>query len=410
MRRGTRFFTSCWVTFAAAATLLAAMLVAGVSRNLSAATIEITAPNGNGTQGNGVVPQPDGAPSVFVEEAGGALFNYWYANGKWDAAEIVSSGVGSYPTAILQADGSPSVFFIGTDGSLWNYRYVDGTWESTEVATSGVMSYGPYSLISAPDVIVQGGEPTAFVPGCGATNFCSNAAGIWEYVESSSGTWSSNEIISASADEALEMGPAIVVTAPNPSGTVTLFVTRGSALWEYQAPSWTGAQVIPGGSAGVVTLQPDGYPSIFTDYVQGVLTSTQVFLRNYWYANGAWDTADLAAPFVNSDLAVTLQPDGSPSVFYLQTDALWNAWYVNGPWDNSQITTQSVSSTYPLSVTLQPDGSPSLFGVDPNGGLVNYWYVNGRWNAGTVVASSVGIPQTPVCAPSAAQAGLERAC
>ena len=404
MRRGKRLFSIRWIGCAAVGMVFVAALLTGAGATSAGAQIGLLAPNANGTQGNAVVLQPDGSPSIFVEETGGSLFNYWYVNGVWDAAEIVSSGVWSYPTAVLQPDGSPSVFFIGSGGSLWNYSYVNGTWPSTDIATSDVTSIGQSGLYGAPDVIIQGGEPTVFVAGTGNTNVGSNVAGIWEYTESSSGTWSSNEIVAASSNVGLGMGPAIVVTAPNSAGTASLFVNQGGALWEYQAPDWTGSQVIPGGSVEVVTLQPDGYPSIFTQNLQGSGTSTQSLLRNYWYANGAWDTADLSAPYIN-DLAVTLQPDGSPSVFALGNDALWNTWYANGPWDNAEITTESMSTSYPLSVTVQPDGSPSVFAVDANGGLVNYWYVDGVWDAGTVVPSGVGSPQVPICGGTASETG-----
>ena len=160
-----------------------------------------------------VIAQPNGAPSVFVTAGDGSLWNYWYVNARWDAAELAAGGVASSPVVVLQADDAPSVFFEGTGGSLWNYWYVSGSWDRAEIAPSGVAS--------APTAMLQpNGAPSVFVEGTG-----DSLLNYWYIV--SEGTWGAATVA----------GPGSTYSAPavisQPDGSPSVFVQGLAAVWNY---------------------------------------------------------------------------------------------------------------------------------------------------------------------------------
>ena len=128
-----------------------------------------------------------------------------------------------------------------------------------------------------------------------------------------------------------------------------------------------------------VIAQPDGSPSVF-------VTTGDGSLWNYWYVNGRWNSAQLAAGGVTSSPVVVLQADGAPSVFFEGTGgSLWNYWYVSGAWDRAEIVQSGVTSA--PTAMLQPTGaSPSVFVEGTGDSLLNYWYIasEGTWGAATV--------------------------
>ena len=239
-----------------------------------------------------VVPQPDGAPSIFIQ-AGGIVYNSWYDDGNWPSYPIAAytppmgPPSGSLPygsatsraVAILQPDGSPSIFFQGLGGSLWNCWYVNGTWDSAEIASGGVAS--------TPAAILQAnGALSLFVVG-------QNHSLLNYWYIPASASWGEGTV--ASPGSAFQV-PAAVTTAGGPQ----VFVEGPDhSLWWYDYISalgmWFGQPVatLQGGgfafSAPSVVLQTDGTASIF---VLGPHNS----LVNYWFppapvADTAWSNS-----------------------------------------------------------------------------------------------------------------------
>jgi peptidoglycan-N-acetylglucosamine deacetylase len=153
------------------------------------------------------------------------------------------------------------------------------------------------------------------------------------------------------------------------------------------------------GSAPSVVLQPDGSPSVFAQGIGGSLW-------NYWYANGAWDSYEVAPSGVASPPVAVLQPDGSPSVFFEGNgESLWNYWYGSGVWYSHEIVAGGVTST--PAVVLQQNGAPSVFVQSTGNGLLNFWYIPspGIWGSATVAgAGSDDSPPAVVVQVSAGDA------
>jgi hypothetical protein len=238
-----------------------------------------TASGGNGPP-PGVIEQPDGAPSMFVEGPGGSLMNYWYIpqSGSWGAGTVAGPGnAASAPGVVAQSNGAPSVFVEGPGGSLLNYWYIPstGTWGEGTVA-------GPGSVSSEPAVLEQSnGAPTVFVEGPGGS-----LMNYW-YIPQS-GSWGAGTVA----------GQGNVVSTPGvleqSSGAPTVFVEGpGGSLMNYwyipQSGSW-GAGTVAGlgnvASAPGVVRQTDGAPSVFVSNPD----------LNFWYipSSGSWGAGTVA--------------------------------------------------------------------------------------------------------------------
>ncbi len=319
-----------------------------------------------------VVGQPDGQPSVFVEGAGGSLWNYWYANGTWLSSELTGGGLASGPVVMLQQDGAPSVFFAGAGGSLWNYWYVNGTWDTAEIAAGGVSS--------GPVVVPQtNGAPSVFVEGPG-----NSLLNYW-YIPSS-GIWGSG----TSGPRGSTFSAPAVLTQADADGAPSVFVQGpGNSLLNFwyipNLGTWGSATSAPQGSvysSPAVLPQPGAgeAPSVL---VEGPGNS----LLNFWYvpAGGGWGAATSAPRgSVFSSPAVLPQPGAgdSPSVFVQGPgNSLLNFWYVpaGGYWGAGTVAPQGSAAGTP-GATTQPDGAPSVFFPGPAASLWNYWYVNGAWD------------------------------
>jgi len=259
-----------------------------------------------------VIAQPNGAPSVFVTAGDGSLWNYWYVNARWDAAELAAGGVASSPVVVLQADDAPSVFFEGIGGSLWNYWYVSGSWDRAEIAPSGVAS--------APTAMLQpNGAPSVFVEGTG-----DSLLNYWYIV--SEGTWGAATVAGPGSTYS---APAVISQPTNGAPSVFVEGTGDSLLnyWYIDSEGTWGAATVAGPgstySAPAVISQPDGSPSVF---VQGLAA-----VWNYWYASGMWDSS-----FVALDQPLTLG-DSGPGVLALQERLLSLGYWVetDGVFDDS---------------------------------------------------------------------------
>ena len=315
-----------------------------------------------------------GEPSVFVKGSGGSLWNYWYSNGTWNAAEIVSAGVASSPVAMLQQNGSPTVFFQGAGGTLWNYWYIpsSGAWGAAEIASSGVSS--------GPAVVPQvNGAPSVFVQGSG------NALMNYWYIPSQ-GIWGAGTVAGANS----AFSATAVIAQPSADDAPSLFVVGpGNALMNYwYIPSqgiW-GAGTVAGPdsafSAPAVMAQAsaDDAPSVF-------VVGPGNALMNYWYipSQGMWGAGTVAGPnSAFSAPAVMAQANSAPTLFVQGPgNSLINYWYIpsQGIWGAGTVAGQGTDSTTP-GITTQSNGAPSVFFQESDGSLWNYWYVNGTWAAG----------------------------
>ncbi|HYA67912.1 MAG TPA: hypothetical protein VED63_04175 [Acidimicrobiales bacterium] len=285
------------------------------------------------------VLQPDGSPSVFFQGVGGSLWNYWYADGTWDSAEILSSGVASAPVATLQLDGSPSVFFVGPGDSLLNYWYIpDGAasyWGGATIAGAGSTFQVPAAAQYDADAewIFSEGP---------------NHSLVW-YYENGEGVWTGVTIGSAFS------APA-VVEQPQ-TNTVSVFVAgpNGSLLnyWAQMAfgadcgpntsnagcgNSWSHATVVQAGlvqSSPAAMLQPVSAPTYAAPTV--FFVGPDGSLLNYWYTPSGWDsgTVEPAGSTTSQVFGVLPQSSGAPEVFVAHEDgSLWTASYSQGVWTN----------------------------------------------------------------------------
>jgi hypothetical protein len=303
-----------------------------------------------------------------VKGLGGALWNYWYANGVWDSAEIVGSGVLSTPVAVLQPNGSPSVFFQGTGGSLWNYWYVNGTWDAAEILASGVAS--------TPAVILSYGLPSVFFQGAG-----NSLLNVW-YVPSD-GSWGSGTVAFAgsaySAPSAWEptafvATPSVFVVGPDQS-----FVE-----YDYQNGSWP-ARTVPNIGPSAASSPGLGPPNQI--YAVGGSNSLAQWQAPGWGSAFNTETQIAGPGTAYSSPAVLFQMWGysyGASIFFVgPSDSLLNYWFSSGNQGAATVASPG-SATAVIGVTAQPDGSPSVFFEAPDGTLLNAWYVSGSWDMGQV--------------------------
>ncbi|HYA67911.1 MAG TPA: hypothetical protein VED63_04170 [Acidimicrobiales bacterium] len=336
-----------------------------------------------GSSTSSVVAQPDGEPSSFVDQ-GGALWNYWLANGSMDSAEIVGGGVASAPVVVDQPDGEPSVFFQGAGGTLWNYWYANGNWGGAEIAGGGVDS--------APAVVLQAnGAPTVFVegPGDSLLNYWYiPAQGAWGAGTAAPG----GSIFSAPAVLwQVSAGDAPSVFAEGPGGSLLNF-------WYIPAQGNWGAGTVAGpgnvfSSPSVMAQVSAGdAPSVF---VEGPGSS----LLNYWYipAQGAWGAGTVAGPgTTHSPPAVVPQVNAGdvPSVFVEGLgNSLLNYWYIpaQGVWGAGTVADQGTTDSAP-GVIDEPNGAPTVFAQGPAGTPFNFTYTNGEWVAGASASVPSGTP------------------
>ena len=339
-----------------------------------------------------VVSQPDGAPSVFIEGAGGTLWNYWYHAGTWLSSEIANAGVTSAPVATLQPNGSPSVFVQGTGGALENYWYVppSGTatasWAKQVITTSGVNS--------TPAVQLQpNGSPTVFFQGPGGT-----LLNYWYIPMGAQSFWGSGTV--ATGGFAVAGQPAVTLQPDGASPTLFARNAGGAVLNFWYIPNgasstWGAATITTSGAASTpaVTLENSGNPSIFVQTMGGSVL-------NYWYipngASSTWGAATVVSSGAAQQPSVQLQPNGTPSIMVTTTGgAILNYWYIpNGAsstWGTGTVATKGI--TGPPREMLQINGSPSLVAEGTGGSLLNFWYIpNGAqssWGEGTVAPSGV---------------------
>ena len=282
------------------------------------------------TTAPGVIEQPNGAPSMFVQGPGNSLLNYWYipSSGGWGAATVAGPGSAfSSPSVVAQADGAPSVFVEGPGNSLINYWYIpsSGGWGAATVA-------GPGSVLTVPGVIEQAdGAPSVFVEGPG-----NSLLNYW-YIPSSGG-WGAATVA----------GSGSVLSVPN------------------------------------IVEQSDGAPSVF---VEGPGNS----LLNFWYipSTGSWGAATVAGSGTAfSSPGVIEQANGAPSVFVEGPgNSLLNFWYIpsTGSWGAATVAGSGTAFSSP-GVVEQANGAPSVFTSHPE---LNFWYIpsSGAWGSGTVNAT-----------------------
>ena len=301
------------------------------------------------------VLQPDGSPSIFFQGVGGSLWNYWYVNGTWDSLEIASSGIESTPVAILQKDGSPTVFAVGPGHSILNYWYIAGTgqWGEGTVAGQGSAYQVPAAVTDpidgTPELFVEGPDHSlAWYYYC--AEYCNGAP---------SGGWYGTPLGTPSGGSSVYSAPVAVV---QPDDTISVFaVGPANSLrnyWINQAPSTgpPGVQVVPAQcqayvgtsgrcvntgtvaatglafSAPVVTLQPNGLPTVFVLGPDGSLL-------NFWYnpSQGTWGSGTVQTPgsTVSQVFGPLVQPDGTPKVFWARQDgSLWYSFYTEGSWNS----------------------------------------------------------------------------
>jgi len=404
LRFAPRLLPLCLTTVG---TLLVAALLAAVGSASASAQDETAAPDPSyGGVSSAVVPQPDGPPSIFIQ-AGGIVYNSWYANGGWPwypiAAYTPPMGPppGSLPygfatsraEAVLQPDGSPSIFFEGVGGSLWNYWYVSGAWDSAEIASSGAQS--------TPVAILQpNGAPSVFV--IGPNNSLLN---YWYIV--GTGKWGEGTVSGAGS---VFQAPAAVV---DPQSTLPDVFAEGPShyLIEYQyalGGTWSSAEVAdtsggaPAFSAPAAVVQPNGGISVF-------VVGPNHSLVNYWQpiyppcesglpcpiqpaqpcptSTGSsapcWNSATVAGQgSAYSSPAVVLQPDGAPTTFILgPSGSLLNYWYVPNPAEWGSGTVEPPGSTSQVfGVLVQTDGAPQVFSAHQDGSLWYSSYAQGSWN------------------------------
>jgi len=390
LRFAPRLLPLCLTTVG---TLLVAALLAGVGSAPASAQDEAAAPGPSyGGVSSAVVPQPDGAPSIFIQ-ANGIVYNSWYANGGWPRypiafyttsppANSVTSGFAtSRAVAVLQPDGSPSIFFQGVGGSLWNYWYVSGAWDSAEIASTGVES--------TPVAILQpNGSPSVFFVGP------DNSLRNYWYIPSQ-GTWGLG--IVAGAGSAFG-APAAATSPPYSIGEPEVFVEgpdHSLIGYFYYLGSWQ-SEVIAGNgsvySSPAVVLQPDEQ-----DYLSLFFVGPNDSLINYWASENTM-TACLScypapAQFSSARVAgaglafsspvVTLQPDGAPSVFVLgPSGSVLNYFYsMSQPgWGSGTVEPPGSTTSQLFGVLLQSDGAPQVFSAHQDGSLWYSSYAQGSWN------------------------------
>jgi len=336
----------------------------------------------SGSASSNVVAQPNGQPSVFVQQ-GGTLWNYWYSGGILNSAEIAGGGVVSSPVAVNQPNGSPSVFFVGAGGSLWNYWYANGNWGAAEIASGG--------LSSTPAVVLQAnGAPTVFVQGPG-----NSLINYW-YIPSQGG-WGAGM---AAPPGTTFSSPAVLWQVYAGDAPSVFVEGPGNSLLNFwYIPSqgaWGAGTAAPGGSvfssASVLAQVNAGdAPSVF---VQGPGNS----LLNFWYipAQGAWGAGTVAPQgSANSTPAVVAQVDAGdvPSVFVRTPgNAILNYWYIpaQGNWGAGTVESNGTAFSGP-GVINEPNGAPTVFYQKADSTPENYSYVNGNWTVGPP-PSSITIP------------------
>lgn len=332
-----RFLSRRWLRDLVRGGLASAALVAPLALVLgpadpSSATPICCGPSipsvGNAT--SAVVQQPNGSPSVFVQGQSGTLWNYWYVNGVWDAAEIVASGVASTPVAIESdaglSDEGPSVFFEGPAHSLLNVWYIpsNGSWGTATVAFAG-------SAYSAPAVWQSSGCS------CSVFVFVLGPSQSFVQYEYQHGGWPASAVPN--------VGPQ-PISSPSIGQPDQLYAAGGSnSLAEWGAPGWFEAFNTESQVAGPGTAYSS--PAVMLEVLGFEYTSSVFFvgpgnsLLNYWFDNsGANQGAATVAKQGSATglIGVTSQPNGSPSTFFEGPNGtLWNAWYVNGSWDLSQV-------------------------------------------------------------------------
>jgi len=338
-----------------------------------------------------VVPQPGGAPSIFIP-AEGVITNSWSANGGWPSYPIAlyttappaTSTTRGFATsravAVLQPDGSPSIFFQGVGGSLWNYWYVNGTWDAAEIASSGVQS--------APAAILQpNGSPSVFVVG-------PNESLLNYWYIPGQGTWGS---ATAAGAGSIDQVPAVVADPCDGTPDV-IGEGPGHTLneWYYSPGVWRGPGPITGTgtvfSAPGVVLQPDGTTSVF------VVGPNHSLLNFWWHPLIGVDFPACFRPNNNTNSlgegtvagpgsaystpAVALQSDGAPTVFTLgPSGSVLNQWYIagSGTWGAATVESPGSGTSQVFGVLTQTDGTPEVFFAHQDGSLWLSSYAKGTW-------------------------------
>ncbi|HMK62346.1 MAG TPA: hypothetical protein VK386_01905 [Acidimicrobiales bacterium] len=330
-----------------------------------------------------VVAQPDGQPSAFVDQ-GGALWNYWFANGSMDSAEIVAGGVASNPVAVDQPDGEPSVFFQGAGGTLWNYWYANGNWGGAEIAGGGVAS--------APAAILQAnGAPTVFVEGPG-----DSLLNYW-YIPAQ-GTWGAGTAAPAGS---IFSAPAVIWQV-NAGDAPSVFAEGpGNSLlnyWYIPAQGTWGASTVA--SPGRAFSAPSVMAQVSADYAPSVFVEGPGnSLINYWYipAQGTWGAGTVSGPgTAHSTPAVVPQVNAGdvPSVFVEGPgNSLLNYWYIpaQGTWGAGTVSGQGTTDSAPGVIDGQ-DGAPTVFCQGPSGSPFNFTYTDGTWVDGPSASVPSGSP------------------
>ena len=306
-------------------------------------------PYGPATSRAVAVLQPDGSPSIFFQGVGGTLWNYWYVNGTWDSAEIASSGVQSTPVAILQPNGSPSVFVAGPENSLLNYWYIpnQGIWGKGTVAGAGAAFSAPAAVADP----ASGGAPWVFVEGPSHSlvwySYCSTPCGAFP-----SGSWFSQPV-----------------------------ATFGEYVLAFSAP---GVVVQPDGSVSVFVVGPDNSLVNYYGPTPSSMTFTPECLATPTSGAACWNSATVAGDgSAYSTPAVTLQADGAPSAFVLgPSGTLLNYWYVPSQpgWGAGTVEPPGASTSQVFGVLIQNDGTPQAFSAHQDGSLWYSSYAHGSWN------------------------------
>jgi hypothetical protein len=124
------------------------------------------APQGTTNSTPAVVAQVDAGdvPSVFVRTPGNAVLNFWYipSAGSWGAGTVESNGTAfSGPGVVNEPNGAPTVFYQNAAGTPQNYSYVNGNWQvGPPPAAITVPSGTPYFTYSV--TINEGGSGSGY--------------------------------------------------------------------------------------------------------------------------------------------------------------------------------------------------------------------------------------------------------